>query len=113
MPYGSVTDPPTPRLEVGDTVTFDLEATDPRGRELIWRVYSIPSSGGANYPESHPQIAEAIGNRVQIVWTVCENDVGEHRYIVITVANSGKFHRNRTFDDYCDFRYHVNPPYDA
>ena len=30
-----------PRLNVGYTVTFELEATDPRRRELVWKRYSL------------------------------------------------------------------------
>lgn len=105
--------PPIPRLEVGDTVTFELEGTDPRGRELIWRAYSIPGSTSASFPEHYPLIAEARGDRVQITWTVSEDEVGESRQVAITLANNGRYYRHRNFDDACVFDYHVNPPADA
>lgn len=112
-PYGPPP-PPTPRLDVGDTITFQLEGTDPRGRELVWRAHSIPSATSASFPEHYPMIAEARGDRVEIVWTVGENDVGEDRQVAIVLSNNGRYHRHRnTYDDGCVFRYHVNPPPDA
>lgn len=113
-PYGP-TPPPTPRLEVGDTVTFELEGTDPRGRELIWKAHAIPGGYSARVFNSSPVIGTARGDRVQITWTVSENEVGEHRQIAITLANNGRYHRhqNDNYDDACTFGYHVNPPPDA
>jgi hypothetical protein len=65
--------------------------------------------------ESSPVIGQGTGDRVQIAWTVSENEVGEHRQVVIILRNSGHYHRHRqgNFDDACVFRYHVNPPPDA
>ena len=108
--YNRPPPPPTPRLEVGDTVTFELEGTDPRGRELIWRAHAIPSSTSAAVFASSPVIGGATGDRVQITWTVSEDEVGEDRQIVIILANNGRYHRHRSYDDACVFRYHVNPP---
>jgi len=107
--------PPTPRLEVGDTVTFELEGTDPRGRELIWKAHAIPGGWGASTFNSSPVIGTATGDRVQITWTVSEKEVGEHTQIAIILANNGRYHRhqNNNYDDACVFRYHVNPPPDA
>ncbi|OBA71681.1 hypothetical protein A5633_23030 [Mycolicibacterium elephantis] len=106
--------PPTPRLEVGDVIVFHLEGTDPRGRDLIWRAHSIPSSSSTSYPEHYPLIGEATGDRVEITWKISENDVGEWRQVAIVLTNSSRYHRHRdTYDDGCVFSYHVNPPPDA
>jgi hypothetical protein len=107
---------PTPRLEVGDMVTFELEATDPRGRELVWKAYSVPGNMTASmvgHGDYYPIIAEMTGERVGFTWTVGEAEVGEGRQIAITVANCGRYHRERTWDDGTIFLYHVNPPPDA
>lgn len=111
-PYGPPP-PPTPRLEVGDVITFELEATDPRGRELVWRAYSLAggvSPGSFGY---YSPFGQATGNRVQFTWTVSENEVGEDRSIAFIVANGGRYHRHHDFDDGCFFNYRVNPPPDA
>jgi len=103
-----------PRLDVGATIIFELEATDPRGRELIWKRYSIPE---AQMPTSVDQKARAVdemnGQRIQMTWTVSDDDVGEYRQIVLTVSNSGRYHRERSWDDAVIFHYHINPPPDA
>ncbi|TAM69148.1 hypothetical protein [Mycobacterium sp.] len=104
---------PPPRLEVGNTVTFELEATDPRGRELIWTAYSVPGDqtpSMASHGDYYPVIADMRGERVSFTWTVSEDEVGESRLIAVTVANTGKYHRQRKWDDGCVFQYHVNPP---
>jgi hypothetical protein len=107
---------PTPRLEVGDIVTFELEATDPRGRELVWTAYSVPGDQTASmaaHGDYYRVIAEMTGERVSFTWTVGEDEVGEERQIAITVASTGKYHREQKWDDGCIFLYHINPPPDA
>ena len=97
-------------------MTFELEATDPRGRDLVWKAYSVPGNMTASmvgYGDYYPIIAEMTGERVGFTWTVGEADVGEGRQIAITVANSGRYHRERTWDDGTIFVYHVNPPPEA
>lgn len=101
-----------PRLEVGDTVTFYLEATDPRGRELQWVGYSIPSDQSpSSVPYGGiPAFARASGNRVELTWTVGESDVGEKHAVQFTLSHSGRFHRHSSWDDGALFYFHVNPP---
>ena len=104
----------TPRLEVGETVTFELEATDPRGRDLVWSAYSVPGVPSAGFLQHYRLILEASpGSRFTFTWIVSEEEVGENRHIVFTVANGGRFHRHGDYDDACAFEYHVNPPPDA
>lgn len=103
-----------PRLEVGDVVTFYLEATDPRGRELQWTGYSIPP-GQAQISVPYggiPSFAMTSGNRVEVTWTVSESDVGEKHAVQFTLAHAGRFHRHSAWDDGALFYFHVNPPRD-
>jgi hypothetical protein len=58
-------------------------------------------------------VDEVRGQRVEMPWTVSEDDVGEYRQIVITVSNSGQYHRERSWDDAVVFYCHINPPPDA
>jgi hypothetical protein len=101
------------RLDVGDEVTFELEATDPRGRDLIWKAYSLPEHGLTMQVDDWRPLAEVTGARVRIKWTVTEHEVGEQRQLVLTVAISGQYHRVRSWDDGCMFYYAINPPHDA
>jgi hypothetical protein len=70
-----------PRLDVGDTITFELEATDPRSRALWWRACSIPGDRMPSTFNNFPKIDDATGDRATIAWTVGEDDVGENRQI--------------------------------
>ncbi len=103
-----------PRLDVGDTITFELEGTDPRGRELWWRACSVPSRTPPSKFKEFAQIEEdPSGDRAIIKWTVKESDVGEYRQIVIALASTGKYRRHEGWDDAVLFHYHVNPPHDV
>ena len=98
------------RLDVGDELIFELEATDPRGRDLVWKMYSLPENGVSMMVDTWPPLGEATGSRVRIGWKVTEHEVGEWRQVVCTVANAGKYHRVRSWDDGCMFYYAINPP---
>lgn len=84
-----------PRINVGDTITFELEATDPRGRELWRRVTLLPGDAKPLTFGDYAPLADASGNRATITWTVGEDDVGEYRQVVIALANAGRYHRPR------------------
>lgn len=102
------------RLEVDDEVAFELEATDPRGRDLIWKFYSLPEQAISMFVDAEFRpLGQLTGNRVRFTWRVSPNEVGEQRQIVITVENGGVHHRVRSWDDGCLFYYAVNPPRDA
>ncbi|OCB37261.1 hypothetical protein A5676_18320 [Mycobacterium malmoense] len=108
--------PGLPRLDVGDTIVFELEATDPRGRDLIWKGYSIVGSTTPSliaHNMGFEPFVEATGERVRVTWVVGDGDVGEYRQIVFTLQNSGRYHRESSWDDGVMFFYHVNPPPDA
>ncbi|WP_179476288.1 hypothetical protein [Mycolicibacterium vinylchloridicum] len=102
-----------PRLNVGDTIIFELEATDPRNRDLWWRMTSMPNGEPPSLFKRYPPLIETVGNRVTASWTVDEDDVGEYRQIVVALASTGRYHREGEWDDGVIFHYHVNPPPDA
>lgn len=101
-------------LEVEDVVTFYLEATSPRCREMQWTGYSIPSDQSQRSAPygGIPSFATVSGNRVEVTWTVSESDVGEKRAVQFTLAHAGRFHRHSSWDDGALFYFHVNPPRD-
>lgn len=103
----------TPRLEVGDKVTFTLEATDPRGREVDWSGYLVAGdrSPGA-YKVYGPPRFTGGGSSTVLHWTVSENDVGERVTMVIVLKNASSYQRRDGIDDARQFVYHVNPPLD-
>lgn len=100
------------RLDVGDVVTFELTATDPRGRDLLWNAYSLADAWSMSVDTYRP-FAQVTGSRAQIKSTVSKHEVGEFRQIVFIVANTGAYHRVRSWDDGCMFYYSVNPPREA
>lgn len=102
-----------PRLDVGETITFELEATDPRGRDLWWRACSLPGRTAPSQFRDFAKIADVTGDRATITWTVTDGDVGEYRQIVIALASAGRYRRHENWDDAVLFHYHVNPPHDA
>jgi hypothetical protein len=101
------------RLDVGDEITFELAATDPRARDLTWKLYSLPENGNSMMVDTWQPMGEFTGDRPRVKWTVTEHEVGEWRQIVFTVANAGNYHRVRSWDDGCMFYYAINPPRDS
>lgn len=101
-----------PRINVGDLLIFDLEATDPRGRPLIWKGFVVEKARAAFSIAGQKPFIELQGARVQAQWTVTDAAVGESRLVVFTVMHSGRFHREGNWDDGRVFQYHVNPPID-
>ncbi|MBM7244039.1 hypothetical protein HQO12_16995 [Rhodococcus fascians] len=95
-----------PRLKVGQTVTFECSATDPRGREIEWR-FGWQGNTSAQSPH---EIGTARGSNVNFEWMVSEDDVGEGCYITVNMRNSSKYHRSYANDGSVTFRYHVSPP---
>ncbi|MGW2130596.1 hypothetical protein [Streptomyces coelicoflavus] len=91
------------RLNVGDRVAYHCMATDPRGREIIWRL-AIGSS------TQQEEVAVVAGVPAELTWEVEERHVGEKRWVRISAAHVGRFHRREGFDDDRFFTYNVNPP---
>jgi hypothetical protein len=91
------------RLNVGDRIVFHCMATDPRGRELTWRL-----AVGESVEQA--EVTTATGVPVELVWDVEDSHVGEKRWVRISVEHDGRFHRQKNFDDERFQTYHVNPP---
>ncbi|MEV7816265.1 hypothetical protein AB0P05_37135 [Streptomyces flaveolus] len=91
------------RLNVGDRLSFHCMATDPRGREILWRLEIGTST-------QHEEIATIAGVPAELIWEVEERHVGEKRWVRISAAHTGRFHRRGDFDDERFLTYNVNPP---
>jgi hypothetical protein len=99
------------RIEVGDPVFFELAATDPRGRDVTWRGYSLPNHALAMTVDSYAKpMMEKVGPRLRVEWKPTAAEVGELRQIIFTVANNSPYHRHRSWDDGCMFIFNVSPP---
>ncbi|QQM23681.1 hypothetical protein I7X09_09475 [Rhodococcus sp. P-2] len=95
-----------PRLQVGQTVSFECSASDPRGREITWMFHL---QGNSSAQPGH-SLGVAKGAQTRFDWLVSEDDVGEGRYFSVRMGNSSKYHRDHNGDGSVTFRYHVNPP---
>ncbi|MDV8075081.1 hypothetical protein R4P47_00805 [Rhodococcus sp. IEGM 1370] len=98
-----------PRLEVGETVRFELAGTDPRGRELSWIMYVSTMGFVGGFDRSVSRV-KASGDRVEIAWEVSTTDVGEGTTVAFALRNSSKYQRSWGYDGICSFKYRVNPP---
>lgn len=104
--------PVIPRLNVGDTIEFELSGSDPRGRDLNWRGWHRDGSGFFSISNATADF-ESRGNVVVFKWVVSEFEVGENHVVVFALANTGKYHLIDGRDDARQFTYHVNPPLDS
>lgn len=91
-----------PRVQVGDTVTFECVGVDPQERELMWTALV----GGL------AQVATSIGERSEVVWHVAAEHVGQSTMIAIRLASAGPYRRHGagTWDDAVMFSFEVLPP---
>lgn len=95
-----------PRVSVGQTISFECSATDPKSRELTWR-FSLQSD---HYPRIPVELGTAIGATTTFEWKVSEDHVGENQKFTAFVRNSSKYQRNGGSDASVTFTYRVNPP---
>lgn len=110
-----------PRLEVGETITLNCDASDARGRELQWLART------KNAVNDLADAVEAIGQSVTIRLLLTEQHVGEDVLVHVFVRPVGslytKKHRDKLgwdnnsipmygvpHDDVRVLRYAVNPP---
>ncbi|MGV9510571.1 hypothetical protein ACWDQZ_33715 [Streptomyces tendae] len=91
------------RLNVGDRLSFHCMATDPRGRDITWRL-------GVGASTEQEEVSSVTGVPAELIWEVDERHVGEKRWVRISVAHAGRFHRRGDFDDERFLTYNVNPP---
>lgn len=90
------------RLAVGDVVRFDCRGRDPQDRNLTWQLRD-----GIGYQNI---FAEAQGSEVTLELTITDEIVQERLVINVTMKSDGQYHRNRYWDDSCEFYYAVDPP---
>lgn len=91
-------------LQVGDVVTFTCTGTDPKGRDLEWK---LNRSGGGD----QVVVVGASGDPVELVWRVEDIDVGESVAVSIYMsAAGGRYHRWNWYDHRTYFMYVVRPP---
>lgn len=103
--------PTARRLEVGEQVSFELQATDPRGRALTWNMYVSTNPVAGSYARLNSR-ATVDGDRATVAWNVSESDVGESTELIFRLTNSSQYQRSTTHDDIRIFYYKVNPPLD-
>lgn len=116
-----------PRLEIGDSISFDCVGSDVRGRELEWVLLwdQLSRSQNATVPIPPERTRMAYGNSVTLSLTIDEGDVGENLVAKIYVRAKDSKHvlhyrsmgtNERSLvgighDDYRRFDYSVNPPF--
>lgn len=91
-----------PRLTVGDNLIFTCVGSDPQDRPLHWRLTVLTRQGHRD--------ASAVGDRVELTWTVERGDVGEETRVMVTMTAEAEFHRYGDYDDSVGMTYAVNPP---
>lgn len=115
--------PYRPGIEVGQTVSLQCEGSDPRGRDLTWRLY-LPRSE-SRLPHAQDCRSMAVGESVELRWIAEEADVSTYNEVLVTLASSGKYKRHHEiyrelpykaddhrYDDGAKCQISVNPPPD-
>ena len=87
-------------LRPGDTVTWVVSATDPRGDPMSYRASLLGGSGR----DTEWQESNVLG------FTMLEADVGRMRDVNIYIRSPRKYHAMGDYDDIRTFRYEVLPP---
>ncbi|MEX3649332.1 hypothetical protein [Mycolicibacterium porcinum] len=94
---------PTQVLRVGDSVEFDCTGTDPKDRQLHWKVRS---AGAVEQNEVAPS-----GTPVRLRWTA--GITGERCEVQIHLNSPSPYHRHYGHDGLVCFVYKVLPPLDS
>lgn len=74
-------------LHVGDVVTFNCHATDPRGRLITWSIAFLPN----DYSVAQPEPLQ--GDVVAFTWTVAPHHVSSQSSIQILMKSHNASHR--------------------
>lgn len=74
-------------LQVGDQVSFDYRATDPKGRKIMWELDLAPNDYALS-PTEH-----LTGDAVTFQWTVKEHHISSRSYVVIRMKSESAHHR--------------------
>lgn len=92
-------------LNVGDVVKFRCRGSDPHGRDIGWNLYAQPNDGRGGGVDG------AIGNDVELTFTVGPEHVSSQSYVIIRMVSDGEFHRwPEGVDGMTLFYYQINPP---
>lgn len=92
-------------LRPGDTVTFTLEAVDPKGRDVQWTI-GIGSTS--------IELPTVTGTSATVTWSVTDAAVRDDAAVVFQMsALDTPYHRNGNYDEQIEFYYKVSPPLDA
>lgn len=92
-------------LHVGDVVTFECRATDPRGRRITWSASFLPN----NYAEPQPD-PEVEGDAVTLTWVVGPHHVSSQSWIQIRMSSDNTSHRwGEGWDGFAGFIYQILP----
>ena len=81
----------------GQRVTFEIEASDPNGDDLVLRVITP----GRN--------ADVALNGGVVTWNVSDADIGDPTYVHIYIESQRTYHSHETYDDAASFSYRVLP----
>jgi hypothetical protein len=92
------------RLKVGDVVKFQCRGWDPQDRNLNWELRI--GRGGLDGNVT----TEAHGAEVTLTLVITERMVQERLHVEILMMSDGQYHRNGSYDEFCDFYYSIDPP---
>jgi hypothetical protein len=91
-------------LQVGEVVTFDCRATDPKGRTISWTYGTLPYD-----PEDSSRNA-VHGDNVRLIWEVKPHHVSSQTSIHIRMQSDSASHRwHEGRDGFAAFVYKVLP----
>lgn len=99
-PGNSLSDPGV-RLKVGDVIRFECRGLDPQGRTLTWTVTVLMRT---------EVLAQSEGSEALLEFSITEGMVGESLQVLVMLTSDGKYHRYGFYDDFCVFKYAVDPP---
>jgi hypothetical protein len=92
------------RLKVGDVVKFQCRGWDPQDRNLSWELRI------GRYGLDGKVTTEAYGAEVTLTLVITERMVQERLLVEIVMMSDGQYHRNGSYDEFCEFYYAVDPP---
>ncbi|WP_416063787.1 hypothetical protein [Rhodococcus indonesiensis] len=91
-------------LRVGEVVTFDCRASDPKGRKITWKMAFLPSAASDREPEA------VEGDDVRLKWEVQPHHVSSQSSVHIRMTSDSPSHRwQEGVDGMALFYYTVLP----
>lgn len=89
-------------VRVGDSITFNVTATDPNNDPISYSFYVQPSGGGF-------ETRQDWGGSNSFTWNVTAHDVGEHVLVMPAIKDNDSYLRFGSYDDYGYLSYNVLP----